>query len=214
MDGWRPLEQIAQLKWTLLATGTPLLNESELSALILDIFVRVCQFYPTRCVWVCGICMCMCLCVWVYMFVWCVCVCVCVCVCGVLYCTVLCVCVCVCVCVWICTYIIYIFPSLQGTRWGHREAVTSCQQTALWAQHTASPGQYPPDLWPQVGGEDSHPALHHHGGTPHPHTHPCSPSSLRYITHPHPHTPPPSHTPHFITSHCTDHTHMHLALVT
>eukprot|EP00731_Ephydatia_muelleri_P020259 Em0012g1084a len=48
MDGWRPLEQIAQLKWTLLATGTPLLNESELSALILDIFVRVCQFYPTR----------------------------------------------------------------------------------------------------------------------------------------------------------------------
>ena len=86
MDGWRPLEQIAQLKWTLLATGTPLLNESELSALILDIFVRVCQFYPTRCVWVCGICMC--LCVWVCG----VCVGVCV---SVLYSTVLWVCVCV-----------------------------------------------------------------------------------------------------------------------
>ena len=48
MDGWRPLEQIPQLKWCLLASGIPLLNESELAALILSTLIRVCQFYPSR----------------------------------------------------------------------------------------------------------------------------------------------------------------------
>ena len=48
MDGWKPVEQIAQLKWNLLAEGTPLLNESELSALILNMLTRMCQFYPSR----------------------------------------------------------------------------------------------------------------------------------------------------------------------
>lgn len=48
MDGWRPLEQIAQLKWSLLATGIPLLNESEIASRILDTLIRICNFYPSR----------------------------------------------------------------------------------------------------------------------------------------------------------------------
>ena len=48
MEGWRPVEQIAQLKWSLVASGVPLLNESEIAALILDVLIRICQFYPTR----------------------------------------------------------------------------------------------------------------------------------------------------------------------
>lgn len=48
MEGWKPLDQIAQLKWFLVSTGTALLNESEVAALTLKIFIRVCGFYPTR----------------------------------------------------------------------------------------------------------------------------------------------------------------------
>lgn len=48
MDGWKPLEQIPQLKWHLLARGTSLINESELAVLILDMLIRMCQFYPSR----------------------------------------------------------------------------------------------------------------------------------------------------------------------
>ena len=48
MDGWRPVEQIPQLKWQLMAQGTPLINESEMAALILDILIRMCRFYPSR----------------------------------------------------------------------------------------------------------------------------------------------------------------------
>ena len=48
MEGWKPLDQIAQLKWTVVATGIPLLNESEMAALILDMLIRMCKFYPSR----------------------------------------------------------------------------------------------------------------------------------------------------------------------
>ena len=48
MEGWKPLDQIAQLKWMLVSTGNALINESELAALILNMFIRVCGFYPTR----------------------------------------------------------------------------------------------------------------------------------------------------------------------
>ncbi|XP_019858666.1 PREDICTED: dnaJ homolog subfamily C member 13 [Amphimedon queenslandica] len=48
MEGWKPLDQIAQLKWNLMATGTPLLNESEVAALILNMLIRMCNSYPTR----------------------------------------------------------------------------------------------------------------------------------------------------------------------
>ena len=48
MEGWKPLDQIAQLKWMLVAGGNALLNESELAALILSMFIRICSSYPTR----------------------------------------------------------------------------------------------------------------------------------------------------------------------
>ena len=48
MEGWKHLDQIAQLKWLLVSSGTALKNESELAALILNMFIRVCSFYPTR----------------------------------------------------------------------------------------------------------------------------------------------------------------------
>ena len=48
MDGWRPLEQIPQLKWKLLGQGPSLMNESDMASLILLIFIRMCQFYPSR----------------------------------------------------------------------------------------------------------------------------------------------------------------------
>ena len=48
MEGWKPLDQIAQLKWYLVSTGTALLNESEIAIIILNMFIRVCSFYPTR----------------------------------------------------------------------------------------------------------------------------------------------------------------------
>lgn len=48
IDGWKPLERIALFRWTLLATGSPLLNESELAATILNILIRMCQYFPSR----------------------------------------------------------------------------------------------------------------------------------------------------------------------
>ena len=48
IDGWKPLEKIALFRWTLLASGSPLLNESELAATILNILIRMCQFFPSR----------------------------------------------------------------------------------------------------------------------------------------------------------------------
>jgi DnaJ family protein C protein 13 len=48
MDGWRPLEQVAQLKWKLMATGHPLMTESDMTTLILNMLIRTCGFYPSR----------------------------------------------------------------------------------------------------------------------------------------------------------------------
>ena len=48
MEGWRPVEQIPQLKWHLMARGTSLINESEMAVLILQILIRMCEFYPSR----------------------------------------------------------------------------------------------------------------------------------------------------------------------
>jgi len=48
MEGWRNLQQVSQLKWTLLSKGTAVMNESEMSSLILDIFITICKFYPSR----------------------------------------------------------------------------------------------------------------------------------------------------------------------
>ncbi|XP_066599154.1 dnaJ homolog subfamily C member 13 isoform X2 [Prorops nasuta] len=48
MDGWRMISQVPQLKWTLVARGTAVINESELATLILNILITVCEYYPSR----------------------------------------------------------------------------------------------------------------------------------------------------------------------
>lgn len=48
MDGWRSLAQIPQLKWCLMAKGTPLYNETELACHILDILIKCTSFFPSR----------------------------------------------------------------------------------------------------------------------------------------------------------------------
>ncbi|XP_022662013.1 dnaJ homolog subfamily C member 13-like [Varroa jacobsoni] len=48
MDGWHKLSEVGQLKWTLMAHGTALRNETDLAALILDILIKVCEVYPTK----------------------------------------------------------------------------------------------------------------------------------------------------------------------
>ena len=48
LDGWKSMQNISIFRWTLLASGSPLLNESDLAALILNILIRVCEYYPSR----------------------------------------------------------------------------------------------------------------------------------------------------------------------
>jgi len=48
MDGWRALQLIPQLKWSLLATGQAVLNETDLATLILNMLIRMCEYYPSR----------------------------------------------------------------------------------------------------------------------------------------------------------------------
>ena len=36
LDGWKPMRDVAQLKWSLLATGNALMNETELAAVVLS----------------------------------------------------------------------------------------------------------------------------------------------------------------------------------
>ena len=48
MEGWRQLQDVPQLKWTLLAEGDALLTESELAATILNIFNEMCAQFPAR----------------------------------------------------------------------------------------------------------------------------------------------------------------------
>ncbi|XP_072047448.1 dnaJ homolog subfamily C member 13-like isoform X2 [Amphiura filiformis] len=48
LEGWKPLHTIPQLKWMLLATGNPVLNESDLATLVLNMLIRICQYFPSR----------------------------------------------------------------------------------------------------------------------------------------------------------------------
>lgn len=48
MDGWRTLQNVPQLKWCLLAKGNPVLNESDLASLILNILIKMCEYFPSR----------------------------------------------------------------------------------------------------------------------------------------------------------------------
>lgn len=48
MEGWRLLHQVPQLKWTLVAKGTSVMNESELATLILRILITMARLFPSR----------------------------------------------------------------------------------------------------------------------------------------------------------------------
>lgn len=48
LDGWRALSQLPQLKWYFLAKGTPVLNESDLATHILNLLIRMCEYFPSR----------------------------------------------------------------------------------------------------------------------------------------------------------------------
>ncbi|XP_018321035.1 dnaJ homolog subfamily C member 13 isoform X1 [Agrilus planipennis] len=48
LDNWRVVAQVPQLKWCLLAKGSPVFNETELAILILNILITMCEYYPSR----------------------------------------------------------------------------------------------------------------------------------------------------------------------
>ena len=51
MDGWRPLQSVPQLKWTLLASGQAVMNESDLATLILNMLIKMAEYYPSKSVY-------------------------------------------------------------------------------------------------------------------------------------------------------------------
>ena len=48
MDGWKTIEKIPQLKWSLLATSSAHMNETTMAILILNILLKMCHFYPSK----------------------------------------------------------------------------------------------------------------------------------------------------------------------
>ncbi|XP_063894399.1 dnaJ homolog subfamily C member 13 [Helicoverpa armigera] len=48
MEGWRAVGGVAQLKWTLAARGTAVLDESALAATVLDLLITCARYYPSR----------------------------------------------------------------------------------------------------------------------------------------------------------------------
>ena len=48
MDGWRPLHVIPQLKWSIMATGVPIMHESDLAIACLNMLLNICEFYPNK----------------------------------------------------------------------------------------------------------------------------------------------------------------------
>lgn len=48
MDGWKSLCNVPQLKWCLMATGLPVMNESELATLVLKMLIKMCDYFPSR----------------------------------------------------------------------------------------------------------------------------------------------------------------------
>ena len=48
LEGWRLLQQVAQLKWTVLAKNVAVLNESQLASRVLSILITLCKFYPSK----------------------------------------------------------------------------------------------------------------------------------------------------------------------
>ncbi|CAF0754857.1 unnamed protein product [Brachionus calyciflorus] len=48
MDGWRTMDKIPQLKWSLLATGQAHMNETSMTILILNMLIKMCSFFPSK----------------------------------------------------------------------------------------------------------------------------------------------------------------------
>lgn len=48
MDGWRPLNLIPQLKWCISATGTAIMNESDLAINCLNMLITICKLFPNK----------------------------------------------------------------------------------------------------------------------------------------------------------------------
>ncbi|KAK9497827.1 hypothetical protein O3M35_003746 [Rhynocoris fuscipes] len=48
MLNWRPLHTIPQLKWSLLSKDKGIMNESDLAVLILNMFINMMSYYPSR----------------------------------------------------------------------------------------------------------------------------------------------------------------------
>ncbi|XP_059089728.1 dnaJ homolog subfamily C member 13-like [Tigriopus californicus] len=48
LESWKLLQQVAQLKWNLIAKGQAVMNESEMASLILSILISVCRYYPSK----------------------------------------------------------------------------------------------------------------------------------------------------------------------
>jgi DnaJ family protein C protein 13 len=48
MDGWRAIEKVPQLKWTICAKGQAVMDESSLSVLCLNMLIRICDYFPSR----------------------------------------------------------------------------------------------------------------------------------------------------------------------
>jgi DnaJ family protein C protein 13 len=48
MDGWRTIDKVSQLKWCLMATNQAILDETQLATLILNIFIKICNYFPSR----------------------------------------------------------------------------------------------------------------------------------------------------------------------
>lgn len=48
LDSWRIISQVPQLKWTFIAKGSSVINESELATLILNILTQMCEYFPSR----------------------------------------------------------------------------------------------------------------------------------------------------------------------
>ena len=48
MDGWRTMDKIPQLKWALLGSGQGQMNETSMAIMILNILIKMCNYYPSR----------------------------------------------------------------------------------------------------------------------------------------------------------------------
>ena len=48
MEGWKTMRNVSQLKWAVLATDQPVLNESQLCVTVLNILNKLCSLYSSR----------------------------------------------------------------------------------------------------------------------------------------------------------------------